>query len=84
MLLKLIYVMMLNLSDMHDINLIPVYLPTHLNVEADYLSWRRVVLEWHLLPSRAQATFQLLGQPEVDLLASSCSHQCQHYYTFEN
>ena len=29
----------LTLTDKHSITLIPAYIPTHLNVEADYLSW---------------------------------------------
>ena len=41
-------------------------------------------LEWHLLPQVAQAAFHLWGLPEVDLLASSCSTQYQHYYTLES
>ena len=39
--------------------------------------------EWHLLPQIAQAAFYLWGLPEVDLLTSSCSIQCQHYFTLE-
>ena len=31
----------------------------------------------------AHAAFHLLDLPEVDLLASSCTTQCQHYYTLE-
>ena len=31
----------------------------------------------------AQAAFCLWGLPEVDLLASSCSTQCHHYFTLE-
>ena len=31
----------------------------------------------------AQAAFHLWGLPEVDLLASSCSTQYQHYFTLE-
>ena len=34
-------------------------------------------------PSVAHATFHLWGLPELDLLASSHSIQCQHYYTLE-
>ena len=67
----------LSLTDKHGITLIH----THLNVEADYLSWDWVLLEWHLLPQVAQAAFNLWGLPEV---ASSCSTQCQHYYTLES
>ena len=63
--------------------LIPAYIPTHLNVQADYLSWDQLLPEWHLLPHVAHAAFFLLGLPELDLLASSHSTQCQHYFTLE-
>ena len=72
-----------SLTDKHGITLIPGYIPTHLNVEADYLSQDWLLLEWHLLPQATHAAFCLRGLPEVDLLASSCSTQCQHYYTLE-
>ena len=74
----------LSLTDKHGIILIPAYIPAHLNVEADYLSWDWLLPEWHLLPQVAHAAFCLLGLPEVDLLASSHSTQCQHYYTLES
>ena len=67
-----------------DITLIPAYIPTHLNVGADYLSWDWMLPEWYLLPQVAQAAFHLWGLPEVDLLASSCTTQCQHYYPLES
>ena len=73
----------LSLTDKHGITLIPAYIPTHLNVEANYLSLGQMLLEWHLLPWVAQAAFHLWSLPEVDLLVSSCSIQCQHYYTLE-
>ena len=73
----------LSLTDKHGITLLQAYIPTHLNVEADYLSQDRLLLEWHLLPQVAHAAFCLWGLPEVDLLASSCSTQCQHYFTLE-
>ena len=71
------------MTDKHDITLIPAYIPTHLNVEADYLSWDWLLPEWHLFPLVAHAAFCLWGLPEVDLLASSQSTQCQHYFTLE-
>ena len=74
----------LSLTAKHGITLIPAYIPTHLNVEANYLSWDQMLPEWHLLPQVAQAAFHLWGLPEVDLLASSHSTQCQHYYTLES
>ena len=70
----------LSLTDKHGITFIPAYIPTHLNVEADYLSWDQLFPEWHLLP---QVAFCLWGLPEIDLLASSHSTQCQHYFTLE-
>ena len=73
----------LSLTDKHGITLLPVYIPTHLNVEADYLFWDQLLLEWHLLPQVVQAAFHLWGLPEVDLLASSHYTQCQHYFTLE-
>ena len=74
----------LSLTDKYGITLIPAYIPTHLNVEVDYLSQDWMLLEWHLLPQVAHAAFHLWGLPEVDLLASSHSTQCQHYYTLES
>ena len=73
----------LGLTDKHGITLLPAYIPTHLNVEADFLSQDWMFPEWHLLPQVAQAAFHLWGLPEVDLLASSCSTQCQHFFTLE-
>ena len=56
----------LNHSQKHGITLTLGYINTHLNVEADYLSWRRLVPEWHLLPHIAEVAFQLWGQQEID------------------
>ena len=55
----------LSLTDKHGIALIPEYIPTHLNVEADCLSWHQLLPEWHLLPQVAHAAFCLWGLPEV-------------------
>ena len=74
----------LSLANKHGITLIAAYIPIHLNVEADYLSQDWMLPEWHFLPQMAQAPFHLWGLPEVDLLVSSCSTQCQHYYTLES
>ena len=51
----------LSLTDKHGITLIPAYIPTHLNVEADYLSWNQLLLGWNLLPQVAHAAFCLWG-----------------------
>ena len=76
--------LILSLTNKHGITLIPAYIPTHFNLEDDYLSWDQMLPDWHLLPQVAQAAFHLWGLPEVDLLASSHSTQCQHYYTLES
>ena len=63
----------LSLTNKHGITLLPAYISTHLNVEADYLSQDWVLSEWHLVLQVAQAAFHLWGLPEVDLLVSSHS-----------
>ena len=52
-------------------------------MEADYLSLGQLLPEWHLLPHIAQVASHLWGLLEVELLASSHTTQCQHYYTLE-
>ena len=73
----------LKMANEHGVTLIPVYISTLPRVKAEYLLQGRLVPKWHLL-NIAEAVFQLWHQPEVDLLASSCTNQCQHNYTFEN
>ena len=73
----------LSLTNKHGNTLILAYIPTHLNVEANYLSQDHMLLEWHLPPQVAQAAFHLWSLPGVNLLASY-SAQCQHYYTLES
>ena len=63
--------------------LIPTYIPTHLNVEADYLSCGKLVPQWHVFPHIPKAAFQLLGQPEVDVLAFLCTNQGYFDFTVE-
>ena len=73
----------LSLTDKHTVTLIPAYIPTNLNVEAKYLSWGQLLPEWHLLTLMAQVAFCLWGLPDVDLLASSHTTKCKHYYMLE-
>ena len=49
----------LSLTGKHSITLIPAYIPTHLNVESDYLSWGWLLPQWHLLSQMAQVAFPL-------------------------
>ena len=73
----------LSLTNKHHITFIPAYIPTNLNMTADYLSLGWLLLEWHLLPHTAQVAFDLWDLPEVGLLASSHTTQCHCYYTLE-
>ena len=43
----------LSVTNKHGITLLPAYIPTHLNVEADFLSQDQLLPEWHLLPQVA-------------------------------
>ena len=75
----------LNLANENCITLhvITAYIPTHLSMEASYLLQGRLVPECHFLPCIDQVAFHLWGQVEMDLLASSYTNHCQHYYTLE-
>ena len=72
----------LSLTNKHGITLIPAYIILT-SMETDYLSQDQLLPEWHLLSQVAHAAFHLWGFPEVDLLASSHSTQCQHYFILE-
>ena len=74
----------LNLANMPSITFIPVYIPTHLNVEANYLSLDQLVPKWHLIPHVVQVAYHLWDQLEMNLLASSCTKHGQNYYTLED
>ena len=39
-----------NVTNKLDVTLIATYIPAHLDVEADYLMWVKLVPEWYLLP----------------------------------
>ena len=71
------------LTNKHGITLIPACIATPLNVEADYLSQNQLLPECHFLPQVAHAAFHLWGLSEVDILVSSHSTQCQHYFPLE-
>ena len=49
------------LTEKHGIILISAYIPTHLNMKADYLSHDWMLPEWHLLPQVGSCSFSPLG-----------------------
>ena len=50
---------------------IPVYIMYPQHLHEDLISRNNVMLDWHLDRAIAQMIFMLLGQPEVDLVATS-------------
>ena len=55
----------LNLANKCGITIIPAYIPTHLYVEASYLSWGMLVPERHLLPHNCPSSFPTLESTGV-------------------
>ena len=51
----------LNLTDKHGITLLPAYIPTHLNLEPDFLSQDQLLPEWHPSSSGGSGNFSPLG-----------------------
>ena len=72
----------LSLTNKHSITIISSYISTNLDAETNYLLWGQFTLKQHLLHI-AYAGFHLCGLPEVNLLASSHTTQCHHFYTLE-
>lgn len=58
-----------------------LYIPGMINVEADALSWGKVVQDWSLRPDLAQTLFRIWSRPEIDLFALSEAHLLPHYFT---
>ena len=51
----------LHLTDKHGITLIPAYIPAHINVEANYLSWESDASGMASSPSDSSSSFSPLG-----------------------
>ena len=77
----------LSLINKDSITLIPAYIPTHLNVEANYLSCSQLLLEWHLLPHAPKWLFTfgvyqrwICWNPFVPLNVGIITHWKCHYF----
>ena len=75
----------LSLTNKHGITLLPACIPTHLNVEANYLCLGSHASRVASSPSGGTSSLFTFGAfQRSDLLASFDSTQCQHYYTMES
>lgn len=68
---------------LHEQNtkVIPVYIRSAQHLHADLISRRKIMPDWHLSRTIAQKLFIMLGQPQVDLMATSASYQVNQYYS---
>ena len=60
---------------------VPVYVRSAQHLHADLISRDKVLPDWHLNREVARKLFKMLGHPEVDLMATSQSHQVPQYYS---
>ena len=60
---------------------IPVYVRSAQHLHADLISRNKAMPDWHLARTIAQKLFMKLGYPQVDLMATSSSHQVNQYYS---
>ena len=66
----------------HQITITTEYLPSSLNMEADWQSRNsRDPSEWKLCPKVFQQVCQRRGMAKIDLFASRLSHQLPQYFT---
>ena len=60
---------------------VPRYIRSVQHLHADLISRNKVLLDWHLSRVVANKLFDMLGHPQIDLMATSRSHQVSHYYS---
>ena len=60
---------------------IPMYVRSAQHLHADLISRNKAMTDWHLARTIAQKLFMKQGYPQVDLMATSSSHQVNQYYS---
>ena len=60
--------------------IVPVYIRSAQHLHADFVSRNRALPDWHLSEKVARRLFQVVGFPQVDLMATNKSKQVHHYY----
>ncbi|KAG6455767.1 hypothetical protein O3G_MSEX009410 [Manduca sexta] len=71
------------LLDQYKIHFSIHYIPGKFNSEADKLSRRLALPEWHLLPSATKKVFAHFGKPTIDLFASVRAHVVPAYCSLD-
>jgi len=67
----------------HRVTLIPIYLSTSLNYQADWLSRGKALQEWQLSFWAYRVICNRWGCPQVDLFASQFSAKTRDYFTLD-
>ena len=68
---------------LHEQNtqIVPVYVRSQQHLHADLVSRNKVLPDWQLNPTLATRVFDMLGVPEMDLMATKRSSQVQRYFS---
>jgi hypothetical protein len=66
----------------HQLRLLPAFIPSEENVQADAASRFQLVPDWHLAPTVFLQISSLWGPPQIDLFASCQSTQTLHFMSW--
>jgi hypothetical protein len=70
------------LAHQRQISILPAFIPSEENVQADAASRFQSVPDWHLAPYVFHLISSLWGQPQIDLFASRQSAQTQRFMSW--
>jgi hypothetical protein len=70
------------LAHQRQLRLLPAFIPSEENVQADAASRFQLVPDWHLAPTVFLQISTLWGPPQIDLFASRQSTQTQHLFSW--
>jgi hypothetical protein len=70
------------LAHQRQLRLLPAFIPSEENLQADAASRFQLVPDWHLDPSIYLQMSTLWGPPQIDLFASRQSAQTQRFYSW--
>jgi hypothetical protein len=70
------------LAHQHQLRILPAFIPSEENVQADAASRFLLVPDWHLAPDVFHLISSLWGQPQIDLFASFQSVQTLRFMSW--